>query len=182
MGFGLFLTSLLWCGAKAVNNYNEQRQREINYQKQVGLGNNLELEKELGVKYYREMEQTFRDELKKDKTKPNVAFDKMLKIHFPRALNNDAYRFYNDIPTIAAAKARLEVWKRGYRLTNSVSREYPPTDKILLMAGWSPFFIRDSGAQPVRTYWMCDIDSYPLCDEYPTLESWLERYKNKENK
>ncbi len=182
MGFGLFLASLLWGGAQIVHHQNEQRKREINYQKQVGLGENLELEKELGVKYYKEMEQTFRDELKKDKTRPEVAFNKMLEIHFPRALNNDAYRFYNDIPTIAAAKARLDVWKLGYRITNSVSREFPPTDQVLLRTGWYPFFKRESGAAPVRTYWMCDIDSYPLSDEYPTLKSWLERHENKENK
>ena len=180
MGFGLFLASLLWGSAQAVHNQSEQRKREVNYQKQVGLGNNLELEKELGVKYYKEMEQTFRDELKKDKLRPQIAFEKMLKIHFPRALNNNAYLGINDIPTIAAAKARLEVWKRGYRITNSVSREYPPTDQVLLRTGWFPYFTRESGAEPVRTYWNCDIDSYPLSDDYPTLEKWLQRYKNQE--
>ncbi len=177
MGFGLFLASLLWGSAQAVHNQSEQRKREINYQKQVGLGDNLELEKELGVKYYKEMEQTFRDEVKKDKTRPQIAFDKMLTIHFPRALNNREYLCCYEIPRIASAKARLEVWKRGYRLTNSVSREYPPTDKILLMAGWSPFFYRESGAEPVRNYMSSDIDTYPWSDEYPTLEKWLAQFK-----
>lgn len=173
MGFGLFLASLLWGGAQVVHNQNEQRKREENYKKQFGLGENIELERELGIKYYKEMEQTYRDEIIKDN---NIlaSFNRMLEKHFPRALNNPAY-YNSTISIIAIAKARLRVWEMGYKLTNTVSRAYSPTDKSLLMAGWFPYFTRESGAQPINYMYCEDINQYPWSDEYPTLKSWINR-------
>lgn len=173
MEFGLLLASLLWGGAQLVNNHNEQKQRELNYQKQFGLGENLELERELGVKYYKEMEQCYRDEIIKDN---NVlaAFNRMLEKHFPRALDNPAY-YNSSISIVATAKARLKVWEMGYKITNTVSRTCPPSDKSLLMSGWYPFFTRDSGAQPINHMYCEDINEYPWSDEYPTLNLWINR-------
>ena len=93
--------------------------------------------------------------------------NEMLKKYFPRALNNAEYTgcHYVQINWVAVAKARLEVWKMGYRISNTVSRAYPPTDKSLLMSGHFPFFTRKSGAWPIKDIYYDDINKWPYSDE-----------------
>lgn len=178
--FGWFLLSLLCLGGVSIKEHNEQKRREIRYKEHFGLGHNLKLEKQLGVEYYKEMEQMARDELKKNKP-GDVVLDNILKKHFPQAINNREYlASHYDLRKYAVAKARLEVWRRGYLLTNTMCRTAePPSDIILNRAGWYPYFIRDSGAQALKDIVHDKINEYPysdeLCKEYPTYELWLRR-------
>ena len=180
MGLGLFFASLLWGGAQVVHNQSEQRKREEYCRQHIGLGENIELEKELALKYYQEMEQCYRDELQKILnneeevffTTREKAYNKMLEKHFPRALNNPVYTGcrYVDINWVAVAKARLAVWNMGYKISNTTSRAYPPTDNNLLMSGHFPFFTRKSGAWPIKNIYSDNING------------WLYKDKDTENK